>query len=105
MIKPFVLEDKLEKSILDMQLRNNNRTLLDVTNDECWYLLNALSTYRRWILPQEDKLEDIKCNICDRFCKWPGRLEQSELDKICSTCPLNKLDSMEVFFDEETENK
>lgn len=42
---------------------------------------------------ENDKWEEIKQQICDEFCHWPvAGLDEEEMDRMCSRCPLNKLD-------------
>ena len=35
------------------------------------------------------KLEAIKSEICDHYCKYPIDPEYEEIDDICESCPLN----------------
>ena len=38
-----------------------------------------------------DIVEDVKCEICDGYCKYPEQLDQKDLDKVCENCPLTRL--------------
>lgn len=38
--------------------------------------------------------EEIKEKMCDGFCHWPvAGLDEDELDRMCSRCPLNEVDN------------
>ena len=39
----------------------------------------------------ETELEEIKNQMCDKFCRFPFELDESELESKCNTCPLNRL--------------
>lgn len=42
------------------------------------------------------KLEEIKSDMCDNYCKYPFNTEtQADLNEICKDCPLSQLE--EVF--------
>lgn len=43
---------------------------------------------------QEADLEDIKAEICDKYCRYPRECEEQDnmIDTICVNCPLGKLD-------------
>ena len=47
---------------------------------------------------KEDKtipqiIEEVKCAICDNYCKYPFEIADEELLRvICDKCPLNKLE-------------
>lgn len=39
------------------------------------------------------EIEEIKAEICDEYCKYPSECRcQFIQDKICSKCPLNRLE-------------
>ena len=39
------------------------------------------------------KIEEIKNDMCDNFCKWPFNTEtQADLNEICEKCPLQRLE-------------
>lgn len=38
-----------------------------------------------------DITEEVMSEICEKYCRFPFELEQDELDKRCSECPLNRL--------------
>lgn len=45
-----------------------------------------------------DKIEDIKADICDNYCKMPYKYSAAEWEEIvltddgpCNNCPLNRL--------------
>lgn len=38
-----------------------------------------------------DITEEVMTEICEKYCRFPFELEQDELDKRCSDCPLNRL--------------
>lgn len=46
---------------------------------------------------QDAKLEDIKAEICDKYCRYPREYKDQDemIDTICANCPLGKLDYIE----------
>lgn len=38
------------------------------------------------------KVEEIKEDLCDNYCKYPGT--EPDLHDKCETCPLNRLDNL-----------
>lgn len=36
-------------------------------------------------------IEDVKVRICDGYCKYSEKLEDSDIDTVCGECPLNRL--------------
>lgn len=41
----------------------------------------------------ERTLEEVKCEICDKYCKYSGICGENQelLDEECERCPLNRL--------------
>lgn len=44
-----------------------------------------------------DIIEEVRCAVCDDYCKWPeiyeddGRDEDALLEEKCNFCPLDRL--------------
>ena len=40
-------------------------------------------------------IEEVCCEICDKYCKYPSMYTEEEwqdaMDEICTNCPLQKL--------------
>lgn len=37
-------------------------------------------------------IEEVKCEICDNYCKYPNEIkDDEELYDICEKCPLGRL--------------
>ena len=44
---------------------------------------------------RKDPIEELTEHICDNLCKFPiSDITQAELDKKCSTCILNRIESL-----------
>ena len=40
-------------------------------------------------------IQEIKEAMCDEYCKYPFNTEtQADLNEICETCPLNKMEDL-----------
>ena len=38
-----------------------------------------------------EMFEEIKEEMCDKYCKYIDQLGEEEIDELCSDCPLNRL--------------
>jgi hypothetical protein len=38
-----------------------------------------------------EMFEDIKEQMCDKYCKYVDELGEEEIDELCTNCPLNRL--------------
>ena len=38
-----------------------------------------------------ETVEQVKFELCDKYCKYPNTVDQFVLDNMCENCPMNNL--------------
>lgn len=39
-----------------------------------------------------EELENIKAEMCDKYCRYPFSADEEYLEKKCAECPMNRLE-------------
>lgn len=39
-----------------------------------------------------EQLEEIKAEMCDKYCRYPFSADDDYLNKKCTECPMNRLE-------------
>lgn len=53
-------------------------------------IANEIVHYTERLLRDDEVVDDIKSEFCDKYCKFPNTINDvDDLDRICDNCTLN----------------